>query len=147
MYVWRSVRAGGDTKTKKSRRTLKLPARCVTALRDLWSSEFPPPKAGQLVFPNGVGAERTDTVVLRAVRQDVLAPAGLKAEQWAVRELRHSFVSLLSDDGMPLDQIAVLVGHSGTQVTEKVYRQQIRPVIQTGAVAMDRIFPSPESQP
>jgi integrase len=30
--VWRSVRAGGDTKTKRSRRTLALPARCVRVL-------------------------------------------------------------------------------------------------------------------
>jgi hypothetical protein len=33
-----------------------------------------------------------------------------------------------------------LVGHSSTAVTELVYRKQIRPVVQTGAVAMDRIF-------
>jgi integrase len=69
--------------------------------------------------------------------------AGLVAKDWTPRELRQSFVSLLSDNGMPLDQIALLVGHSGTQVTEKVYRQQIRPVIQDGAKAMDLIFPSP----
>ena len=30
--VWRSVRKGGDTKTRKSRRTLALPQRCVDAL-------------------------------------------------------------------------------------------------------------------
>jgi integrase len=30
--VWRSVRRSGDTKTRKSRRTLALPARCVEAL-------------------------------------------------------------------------------------------------------------------
>lgn len=38
IMVWRSVRAGGKTKTRKSRRTLKLPQRCVAALsfhRDL----------------------------------------------------------------------------------------------------------------
>ena len=29
IMVWRSVRAGGETKTRKSRRTLKLPQRCV----------------------------------------------------------------------------------------------------------------------
>ena len=29
MRVWRSVRAGGDTKTRTSRRTLALPERCV----------------------------------------------------------------------------------------------------------------------
>src|SRR3954463_7494926 len=31
--VWRSVRTGGDTKTRRSRRTLALPQRCVDALR------------------------------------------------------------------------------------------------------------------
>jgi hypothetical protein len=35
IYVWRPVRQGGDTKTVKSRRTLKLPRRCVEALRRL----------------------------------------------------------------------------------------------------------------
>ena len=33
--VWRSVRTGGDTKTRKSRRTLALPKRCVDALHEL----------------------------------------------------------------------------------------------------------------
>src|SRR4051812_37115051 len=32
MAVWRSVRASGDTKTRRSRRTLALPARCVDVL-------------------------------------------------------------------------------------------------------------------
>lgn len=54
--------------------------------------------------------------------------------------LRHSFVSLLSDRGVPLEEISRLVGHSGTGVTEEVYRKQIRPMIQTGAVVMDGIF-------
>ena len=31
------------------------------------------------------------------------AAAGLNAKDWAPRELRHSFVSLLSDDGVPLE--------------------------------------------
>ena len=34
VMVWRSVRAGGETKTRKSRRALKLPQRCVDVLRD-----------------------------------------------------------------------------------------------------------------
>ena len=45
-----------------------------------------------------------------------------------------------SDAGVPLGDIAQLVGHSGTTVTELVYRHQIRPVIQTGATVMDRLF-------
>ena len=39
IYVWRSVRRSGDTKTVKSRRTLKLPQRCVMALRSLWEQQ------------------------------------------------------------------------------------------------------------
>ena len=31
-------------------------------------------------------------------------------------ELRHSFVSLLSDNGMSLEEIADLCGHSGTSI-------------------------------
>ena len=55
--------------------------------------------------------------------------------------MRHSFVSLLSDAGMPLENIARLVGHVDTTTTETVYRKQIRPVVLDGATAMDRIFP------
>jgi len=65
---------------------------------------------------------------------------GINPKDWTPRELRHSFVSLLSDNGLPIDEIARLVGHSSSAVTELVYRQQIRPVVQSGAVTMDRIF-------
>ena len=41
---------------------------------------------------------------------------------------------------MPLEQISQLVGHSGTTVTELVYRHQLRPVIQIGAIVMDQVF-------
>jgi len=66
--------------------------------------------------------------------------AGLNGADWTPRELRHSFVSLLSDDGVPLERISRLVGHSGTTVTERIYRKQIRPVVDDGATAMNRIF-------
>jgi hypothetical protein len=43
---------------------------------------------------------------------------------------------------MPIERISRLVGHSGTSVTELVYRKQIRPVVEDGAVTMDRLFPT-----
>ncbi|MEU4702978.1 hypothetical protein [Nonomuraea dietziae] len=49
-------------------------------------------------------------------------------------------MSLLSDSGLRPEELSRLIGHSGTAVTEAVYRKQIRPAVQTGAVAMDRIF-------
>ncbi|GAA2370830.1 hypothetical protein GCM10010404_27340 [Nonomuraea africana] len=53
---------------------------------------------------------------------------------------RPALVSLLSDSGVPLENISRLVGHSNTTVTETVYRKQLRPVLLEGAEAMDRIF-------
>jgi integrase len=145
--VLRSVRAGGDTKTKKSRRTLALPKRCVDALRrhrrlqdrkreqagPLWQDTG-------LVFCTGHGEPLLAGNVRRTFRR-LCRKAGI-GDEWTPRELRHSFVSLLSDSGVSLEAIADLCGHSGTTVTEKVYRHQLRPVLLGGAVAMDRIFGS-----
>jgi integrase len=54
--------------------------------------------------------------------------------------LRHTFVSLLSDNGVAIEEISRLMGHSSSNVTETIYRHQIRPVITIGAEAMDKIF-------
>jgi integrase len=78
--------------------------------------------------------------VRRDFRNAIRDAKGLDPAEWAPRELRHSFVSLLSDNGVPLEDISGLVRHSSTAVTELVYRMQIRPVVQVGAVAMDGIF-------
>jgi len=145
--VWRSVRAGGDTKTRRSRRTLALPGRCVEALRRqrVQQAEERLYAGGgwvdtDLVFPTRVGTAMDKDNARRGFRTALSRVPGLDADQWSPRELRHSFVSLLSDSGMALEEISRLVGHSGTSVTELVYRHQIRPVMQTGAVAMDALF-------
>ena len=148
MRVWRSVRAGGDTKTRTSRRTLALPERCVEALneqherqgtqRPLATSRG---RDHDLVFASETGTTLDAANVRRGFRR-IATAAGLNAAEWTPRELRHSFVSLLSDKGVPIEQIARLVGHTGgSAVTETVYRKQLRPVINEGAVAMNELFP------
>ena len=145
--LWRSVRAGGKMKTRKSARTLKLPARCVDALK--FHQEFQDRQrkaAGEawqehnLVFASEVGTQRNANNVLRSFR-GILRKTTLTPEDWTPREMRHSFVSLLSASGVPIERIAQLVGHAGgSQVTETVYLKQIRPVLLEGAEAMDIIF-------
>jgi len=144
--VWRSVRVGGDTKTKKSRRSLAMPLRCVDALRahqkaqaDQKAQAAQRWSEGGLVFTSSVGTALDAANVRRAFRRIVVA-AGLSRADWTPRELRHSFVSILSDEGMTIEKIAELCGHAGTRVTEQVYRKQLRPVLLSGAIAMDRIF-------
>jgi integrase len=148
LAVWRSVRAGGDTKTRKSRRTLALPARCVTALRELRDrQDREHEKAGDrwqddvgLVFTTRYGRPLDAACVRRDFRTAIKTAEGIDPALWTPRELRHSFVSLLSDNKVPLERISMLVGHKSTLVTELVYRQQIRPVLQDGAEVMDSIF-------
>ncbi|GGQ86799.1 site-specific integrase [Couchioplanes azureus] len=138
VHVWRSVRVDGDTKTRKSRRSLALPARCVQVLTDQYERQGLP-TGDALVFASKAGTELDRHNVLRSFRL-IIKAAGLNPSEWTPRELRHSFVSLLSDHGMSLEEIADLCGHSGTSITESVYRHQLRPVLLNGAVAMDRIF-------
>ncbi|MEO3756328.1 site-specific integrase [Streptomyces sp. B6B3] len=145
--VWRSVRDGGETKTRKSRRTLALPARATAALRAQLRRQQQQRKAAGdgwnengLVFTSEVGTALDAANVRRAFRRALGKAEGIDPAEWTPRELRHSFVSLLSDHDVPVEEIARLVGHAATATTEKVYRKQIRPVIQSGAVAIDRIF-------
>lgn len=78
--------------------------------------------------------------VRRDFRVALKACPSIAESEWTPRVLRHSFVSLLSDSDVTIDEIAQLVGHTGTSVTEAVYRHQIRPVLQSGAERLDRPF-------
>jgi site-specific recombinase XerD len=141
----RADRAGGDTKTPKSRRALKLPQMAVVALKH-WKADQAAERAAagsrwedsSLIFTTATGTPLYARTV-RRMFQDICERAGLGRE-WAPRDLRHTFVSLLSDDGMAIAKIARLVGHASSHVTESVYRQELRPVLQEGAEVMDRIF-------
>jgi integrase len=143
--VWRSVRVHGETKTERSRRTLALPAAAVQALR-AWSRS----QAGEqlaagdgwqdsgLVFTSHLGAA-LDAGNVRKMFKRVCTQAGI-GDGWTPRELRTSFVSLMSHQGVSIEEIARLVGHATTRTTEIVYRRELRPVITKGAEIMDELF-------
>jgi integrase len=143
--VWRSVRVHGETKTGRSRRTLGLPAVAVQALR-AWSGS----QAGErlaagddwhdtgLVFTTHHGAA-LDAGNVRKMFKRICTEAGV-GDGWTPRELRTTFVSLMSHQGVCIEEIARLVGHATTRTTEIVYRRELRPVITTGAEIMDQLF-------
>jgi integrase len=56
------------------------------------------------------------------------------------KELRTSFVSMMSYQGVPVEEIARLAGHASSRTTEVIYRRELRPVITTGVEVMDQIF-------
>jgi integrase len=143
--VWRSVRAHGETKTERSRRTLGLPQLAVQAFRALGQSQaderLTAREAWQdtgLVFTTHLGAA-LDAGNVRKTFKRVCEAAGV-GDGWTPRELRTSFVSLLSHRGVSIEEIARLAGHASTWTTEVIYRRELRPVITTGAEIMDELF-------
>jgi integrase len=69
----------------------------------------------------------------------ICAEAAL-GDVWTPRELRTTFVSLMSHQGVAIEEIARLAGHASTRTTEIIYRRELRPVITTGAEIMDQLF-------
>ncbi|WP_030454029.1 site-specific integrase [Herbidospora cretacea] len=145
IYVWRADRVGGDTKTRTSRRTLEIPVQVGTALRRQHARQAKQKlRAGEawqehgMVFATRTGTPK-DAANVRKSFQRITTSAGLDGT-WTPRELRHSFVSIMSAHGVRIETIADLVGHAGTRVTESVYRLQLSPEITQGAEAMNEIF-------
>ena len=143
--VWRSVRAHGETKTERSRRTLGLPAAAVQALRAWADSQAEEQLAAGddwqdtgLVFTSHHGAA-LDAGNVRKMFKRICTGAGI-GDSWSPRELRTTFVSLMSHQGVAIEEIARLAGHATTRTTEIVYRRELRPVITTGAEIMDQLF-------
>jgi integrase len=143
--VWRSVRVHGETKTERSRRTLGLPAAAVQALRGWAGSQAAERTAAGddwqdtgLVFTSHAGAA-LDAGNVRKMFKRICTEAGI-GDAWTPRELRTTFVSLMSHQGVAIEDIARLAGHATTRTTEIVYRRELRPVITTGAEIMDQLF-------
>jgi integrase len=143
--VYSAVRSTADTKTPKSRRVLSLPRLAVRALGEHSARQAEdrllagaPWQDHGLVFASGVGTPLDRHNVLREFRK-ITRAAGLGSD-WVPREMRHTFVSLLSSNGTALEDIADLVGHRGTATTETVYRKVIVPELRRGAEVMDQLF-------
>jgi integrase len=135
----------GDPKTRRSTRTIELPAPVQEALRRHRVRQAEERLAAGatwhdngMVFCTTVGTP-IDRWALRRHFTKLTEQAGLG--QWHPTELRHSTVSLLSDAGVRLEEVADLAGHSTTRMTGDVYRHVVRQAVGGGAKAvMEQMF-------
>jgi site-specific recombinase XerD len=94
---------------------------------------------------DAVGALREDLGAaldagnVRKMFKRICTEAGA-GDGWTPRELRTTFVSLMSHQGVAIEEITRLAGYATTRTTEIVYRRELRPVITTGAEIMDQLF-------
>jgi integrase len=145
IHVWRSASKSGDTKTPKSKRPLELPKRAIIALTAAHQARQAKERraAGEawydndLVFCHENGAPYTsDQLNWRFGKMTRRAGIG----RWHAHEGRHTAVSIMSSNGVPIQDISDTVGHKSTHVTETVYRHVIVPAIRGGATVMDGVF-------
>jgi integrase len=136
----------GPTKTAGSRRQLRLPATGLEALRrhrarqiaqaDVMGEQW---QDLGLVFPTSRGT-LLDPANLRRALRTVTELAGLG--RWHPHELRHSAASLLSAAGVPLEEVADVLGHTSTRVTSATYRHRTTPTVDAAAGPMEALFRS-----
>ena len=144
VHVWRSASKSGDTKTLKSKRSLILPKRAITALKAHKARQDQERRevgeawhANNLVFCYENGAPYTsDALNWRFSKMTRKSGIG----HWHAHEGRHTAVSIMSSNGVPIQEISDTVGHKSTHVTETVYRHVIVPAIRGGATVMDDVF-------
>jgi integrase len=144
IHVWRSASRTGDVKTPQSKRSLVLPRRAIAALavhRKRQAAERLAAGAAwhgnNLVFCHEDGRMYTcDALNWRFAKMTRRAGIG----HWHAHEGRHTAVSIMSSNGVPLQDISDTVGHKSTHVTETVYRHVIVPAIRGGASVMDTVF-------
>jgi integrase len=144
VHVWRSASKSGDTKTPKSKRSLELPKRAIIALTAHAQQQTRERRAAgaawrdnDFVFCHENGDPYTsDQLNWRFSKMTRRAGIG----RWQAHEGRHTAVSIMSSNGVPIQEISDTVGHKSTHVTETVNRHVIVPEIRGGATVMDDVF-------
>jgi integrase len=134
-----------DLKTDRRRRTMQLPRDAALVLRAL--------KAQQAKDRLRLGSAYTDSGLVFAATsggprwpQDVRQQFAKLCEQaglgkgWHPHETRHTWVSVLSDAGVDIEDIADAAGHVTSSVTRNVYRHQLADKLTKAPAAMDRIL-------
>jgi len=108
-------------KTRAGYRAIKIPAELVSELRK-WklactSSDW------DLVFPNELGKPVTRKSNERKLKR---AMKNAKIMPLSMHNLRHTFASQHLAAGTPVTEIAMMMGHSSTDITLKVYTHWAR---------------------
>jgi integrase len=110
-------------KSKTSDRKVDLGPEMMRELKK-WKLRCPPSNL-DLVFPNGAGNPIDDSGMLRRHFHPSLKKAGI--ERIRFHDLRHTYASLLIDQGENIKYIQTQLGHSTPSITLDVYAHLMKP--------------------
>jgi integrase len=127
-------------KTKASRRAFLLTDEAVVALRAHQDRQRLDDLAtgvrSDLVFRTSLGTAIEPRNLARDIQKFITA-AGIEGH-WTPNEMRHTFASIIIDQGVDAFVAKDLMGHS-MKMLETQYRKNLRPIIDGGVEALNRV--------
>ena len=130
--AWTYSSAGykiGPTKTKKSRRDIRVPARVLDNLS----------YSGEWLFVNRTGGPVRYIGFRRRVWDPAVARAGLEPKP-TPHDLRHTCASWLLNAGQPPSVVSRILGHENISITVDIYGDVDKASVQRAADAMDDLL-------
>jgi len=122
-----------DVKTQTSNRKIDLGPAMKAELKK-WKVACPPNKL-DLIFPNGAGQPENHNNMVNRQFDPVLEKA--KIERIRFHDLRHTYASLLIEQGENIKYIQNQLGHSSPTVTLNVYAHLMKPTNQEAASRLE----------
>jgi len=121
------------TKTKGSNRRIDIGPTTLTALKK-WKLACPRGKY-DLIFPNEAGNPMNHNNMVNRYFRPALRKAKLEVIRF--HDLRHTYASLLIEQGENIKYIQNQLGHSNPTVTLNVYAHLMKPVNQAAAIRLE----------
>lgn len=127
-----------EPKSKRSRRTLKVPAFVIVALHAHRSAMQKEGHGSEFCFVTKTGKNIGKSNLTRQVFRPILKAAGLR--QTKFHALRHSHASALLQDGASIKAVSQRLGHSTVELTLRVYFHLLPDADEALAGRADRLF-------
>lgn len=127
-----------EPKSKRSRRTLKVPAFVTAALHAHRTAMQKEGHGSEFCFVTKTGRNIGKSNLTRQVFRPILKSAGLR--QVKFHALRHSHASALLQDGASIKAVSQRLGHSTVELTLRVYFHLLPDADEALAGRADRLF-------
>jgi len=123
-----------DVKTETSNRKIDLGPKMMTELKK-WKLACPKCDP-DLIFPNEAGGPINHNNMVSRYFNPALKKAGI--EKIRFHDLRHTYASLMIEQGENIKYIQSQLGHSSPTVTWNVYAHLMKPVNQEAAIRLEK---------
>ena len=138
IHIQRTFNNGAffTTKTSEGNRKIDIGPTTMKALKE-WRLGCPPGKLG-LVFPTAKGTPMNHNNMVSRHFRPALRAANI--EKIRFHDLRHTYASLLIDQGENIKYIQTQLGHSNPTVTLNVYAHLMKPTNQESAQRLESMI-------